>query len=36
MATVATKEAKAYRMQARELGHEPRAPTPLNLDATAV
>ena len=28
MATVATKEAMAYRMQARELGHGPQAPTP--------
>ena len=36
MATVATKEVMAYRMQAEELGHGPRTPTPLYLDATAV
>ena len=35
-ATVATKEVMSYRMQARELGHGPRASTPLYLDATAV
>ena len=32
----ATKEVTACRMQAKELGHGPRAPTPLYLDATAV
>ena len=36
MATVATKGVMAYRMQARELGNEPRDPTPLYLDATVV
>ena len=36
MATVATKEVMAYRIQAGELGYGPRAPTPLYLDATAV
>ena len=36
MATVATKEVMAYRMQAEELGHGPRTPTPLYLDATEV
>ena len=35
-ATVATKEAVAYQMQAGELRHGPRAPTPPYLDATAV
>ena len=36
MATVATKEVMAYRMQAEELGNGFRAPTSLYLDATAV
>ena len=36
MAAVATNEVIACQMQARELGHGPRAPTPLYLDATAV
>ena len=36
MAAMATKKVMAYRMQAEELGHGPRAPTPLYLDATAV
>ena len=36
MAAMATKEVKAYRMQARELRHGLRGPTPLSLDATAV
>ena len=36
MATVATKEVMAYRMQAGKLGHGLRAPTSLYLDATAV
>jgi len=36
MATVATKEVMAYRMQAEELGHGLRRPTPLYLDANAV
>ena len=36
MATKATKEVMAYQIQARELGHEPRATTALYLDATAV
>ena len=36
MATIASKEVMAYLMQTRELGHEPRAPTALYLDATAV
>lgn len=35
MATAATKEVMAYRMQAGELGNA-RAPAPLYLDATAV
>ena len=36
MAAMATKEVMTYRMQASELGHGPRGPTPLYLDATAV
>ena len=36
MAAVVTKADMAYRMQARELGHGPRGPTPLYLNATAV
>ena len=36
MATVATREVMAYRMQARELGHGPHGHAPLYLDATAV
>ena len=36
IAAMATKEVKAYQMQARELGREPRGPTPLYLDAIAV
>ena len=36
MAAMATKEVLAYRIQARQLGHGPRGPTPLYLDATAV
>ena len=36
MATVASKEVMACRMQAIELGHGPHARTPLYLDATAV
>ena len=36
METVATKEVTANRIQARELGHGLRGPTPLYLDATAV
>ena len=36
MAAMATKEVMVYRTQARELGHGPRAPTPLKLVATAV
>ena len=36
MATVTTKQAMAYRIQARELGYGPQGPTPLHLDTTAV
>ena len=36
MATVATKEVMACRMQAGKLGHGSQAPTPLYLDATSV
>ena len=36
MAAMAAKEVMTYRIQTRKLGHGPRGPAPLYLDATAV